>query len=120
MCSVQETPNFINDTFSYFIKHKTKKMHFGRRAQNASFFMFNEICKNDIDKIGCLLQRIYVKITLNNGQQYDNNKEEETDIKENSINFIIVTIRRLNNITNTTAGSDTLVQVENETLKIKV
>ena len=55
--------------------------------------------------------------TLNNGQKNDNDKEEETDIKENPVDFRVIAIGWVNNITNTTARSNALVQVEHKTLK---
>ena len=55
--------------------------------------------------------------TLNNGQKNDNDKEEETDIKENPVDFRVIAVGWFNNITNTTARSNALVQVEHKTLK---
>merc|ERR1719464_824355 len=53
--------------------------------------------------------------TLNNGQKNDNDKEEETDIKENPVDFRVIAVGWFNNITNTTARSNALVQVEHKT-----
>ena len=47
--------------------------------------------------------------TLNNGQKNDNDKEEETDIKENPVDFRVIAVGWFNNITNTTARSNALV-----------
>lgn len=50
----------------------------------------------------------YLWNTLNDGQQNNNDEKEEGDIEENAVNFIVVTIRRLNFVTDTTTSSDAL------------
>ena len=57
------------------------------------------------------------QFTLNDGKQNDNNEEEKWEIEKNSENFIGITIRRFNLVTDTTTSSDTFVQVEHEALK---
>lgn len=61
-----------------------------------------------------------IDLTLNDGQQDDNNKEEEGDVKHNAINFVIITIRRFNFITDTSSSSYTFIEMENEALKKKI
>ena len=53
--------------------------------------------------------------TLDDGQQDDNDEQEEGDVKENPDKLIVSTIRGLNDITNTTTSSHTLVQMEDKT-----
>ena len=55
--------------------------------------------------------------TLNDGEQNDNDEEKETDVEKDSVNFIIITIWGLDDITNTAACSNALVQVEHKTLR---
>ncbi len=64
--------------------------------------------------MGCFFN---VEITLNDGEQNDDDEEEETDVEEDAIDFVGVAVRRFDLVTDTTAGSDTLVQVEHEALK---
>lgn len=59
---------------------------------------------------------ILAQLTLNDGKQDDNDEEEESDVKDDTIEFVLVTVRRLDLITNTTASAHTLVQVEHEAL----
>ena len=59
------------------------------------------------------------QITLNDGEQNDNDEEEETDVEEDSIDFVGISVWRFDLVTDTTAGSNTLVQVEHEALKQK-
>lgn len=58
-------------------------------------------------------------LTLNDSQKDDNNKEEKTNVKQNSVNFRIVPVSRFNYITNATSSPYTLVQIEHKTLKIE-
>jgi len=52
--------------------------------------------------------------TLDNGEQDDNDEQEEWNVKEDSYKFIVGAIWWLNNVTNTTTSSYTLIQVEHE------
>ena len=52
--------------------------------------------------------------TLDNGQQDDNDEQEEGNIEENSYKLIVCTVWRFNDITNTSAGSNSLVEVEDK------
>jgi hypothetical protein len=56
---------------------------------------------------------------LNDGQEDDNDKEEEGYVKEDSIDFVVVTIWWLNFISNPAAGSHSFVQVEHEALEMQ-
>ena len=48
-------------------------------------------------------------LTLNDGQKNDNDKEEKCDIEDDTIEFVLVTVWRLDFITDTTTGSYTFV-----------
>jgi len=52
--------------------------------------------------------------TLNDGQQNDNDEEEEGDVEEDAVDFVIVAIWRFDFVTDTTTSSYTLVNVEDE------
>ena len=56
--------------------------------------------------------------TLNDGKQDNNNEEEEGNIKEDSVGFQRISIRRLQLITDTTSSTNAFIQVEYEALKI--
>ena len=58
------------------------------------------------------------KPTLNDGKQDNNNEEEEGNIKEDSVGFQRISIRRLQLITDTTSSTNAFIQVEYEALKI--
>lgn len=55
--------------------------------------------------------------TLNDGQQNDDNKEEEGDVKQNTVELGRVTGRVLDFITDATASSHTHVHVEQVALR---
>ena len=55
--------------------------------------------------------------TLNDSQQDDNDEEEEADVEEDPVDLVGVAIRGLDLVTDTTASSYTLVQVEHEALR---
>ncbi len=52
--------------------------------------------------------------TLDDGKQDDNDEQEEGDVEEDPDKLIVGTIGWLNDITNTTTGSHTLVQMEDK------
>jgi hypothetical protein len=52
--------------------------------------------------------------TLDDGKQDDNDEEEERDVKDDSINFVVVSVGIADFVTNTTASSYALVQMEHE------
>ena len=54
--------------------------------------------------------------TLNNSKQDDNDEEEEGDIEEDTIDLVGIAVWRFDLVTDTTAGSHTLVQMEHEAL----
>ena len=54
--------------------------------------------------------------TLNDGQQDDNDEEEESDVKDDAIELVLITIRRLNFITDAATSPHALVQVEHKAL----
>lgn len=51
-------------------------------------------------------------LTLNDGQQDDNNKEEESNVKEDAVKLIRVTSWVLNLITNAATSSHTHIHME--------
>lgn len=51
---------------------------------------------------------------MNDSEQDDNDKEEERDVKENAVHFVIVTVGRFDLVTDTTTGSNTLAFEEHE------
>ena len=57
------------------------------------------------------------KPTLNDGKQDNHNEEEEGNIKEDSVGFQRISIRRFQLITDTTSSTNAFVQVEYEALK---
>lgn len=48
--------------------------------------------------------------TLNDGQENDDDEEEEGDVKEDAVNFVVVTVGWFNFVTNTATGTDTLIR----------
>lgn len=58
--------------------------------------------------------------TLNNSQKDDDDEEEKRDVKHYSVNFIIVTVRFSDFITDTTTGPYAFIQMKDETLKEKI
>lgn len=54
--------------------------------------------------------------TLNDGQQDNDDEEEESDVKDDAVELVLITIRGFNLITNATTGSYSLVQVEHKAL----
>ena len=67
----------------------------------------------------CIRDSIYGdKPTLNDGKQDNNNEEEEGNIKEDSVGFQRISIRRFQLITDTTSSTNAFIQVEYEALKI--
>lgn len=58
-----------------------------------------------------------MRLTLNDSQQNDDDKEEEGDVKHDSVDFIVVSIWGFDLVSNTSSGSHSLVQVEHETLQ---
>ena len=66
-----------------------------------------------------MINKMPGRITLNDGQKNNDNEEEERNIEEDSVDFVLVAIGRLDFITNATAGPHALVQMEHETLQIK-
>ena len=65
---------------------------------------------------GCL-HLFYVNITLNDGQQDDNDEEEECNVEDDSVDFIVITVGRFDFVTDATTSSYTFVQVEYEALQ---
>lgn len=55
-------------------------------------------------------------ITLNDGKQDDNDEEEEGDVKDDTIYFVFVTIRRLDLITDSTTSTNSFVEMKHEAL----
>jgi hypothetical protein len=53
--------------------------------------------------------RIKEALTLNDSKQDDNDEEEESDVEENAVNLVLVTVGGLDFVTDTTAGSHALV-----------
>lgn len=51
-------------------------------------------------------------ITLNNGQENDNNEKEEGDVEKDTVCLVVVAIWWSNFITDTTTGSHTLGEKE--------
>ena len=58
------------------------------------------------------------KPTLNDGKQDNNNEEEEGNIKEDSVGFQRISIRRFQLVADTTSSTNAFIQVEYEALKI--
>jgi hypothetical protein len=58
-----------------------------------------------------------LNFTLNDGKQDDNDEEEERDVEENTIDLVGIAVWRFDLVTDTTAGSHTLVQMEHEALE---
>ena len=58
------------------------------------------------------------KPTLNDGKQDNNNEEEEGNIKEDSVSFQRISIRRFQLVADTTSSTNAFIQVEYEALKI--
>lgn len=58
--------------------------------------------------------------TLNDSQQDDNDEEEESDVKQDTVNFVIVSVWWANLVTYSTACSHTLVKMEHEALQAKI
>ena len=54
--------------------------------------------------------------TLNDGQQDNNDEEEESDVKDDAVELVLVTIRGLNLVANATTSPYSLVQVEHKAL----
>jgi hypothetical protein len=97
------------------IKHKRAHLDFLTTPSTPK----KEFCQNILVSIkqnywGCFF---HVKITLNDGEQNDYDEEEETDVEEDAIDFVRVSVWRFDLVTDTTAGSNALVQVEHEALK---
>ena len=57
--------------------------------------------------------------TLNNGQQDNNDEEEESDVEDDAIKLVLVTIRGLDLVTDAAASPHALVQVEHEALRAR-
>lgn len=55
--------------------------------------------------------------TLNDGEQDNDDEEEEGDIKEYPVNLVLVSVWRLDLVTNTASRPHSLVQVEHEALE---
>lgn len=55
--------------------------------------------------------------TLNDGQKDDDDEKEESDVEHYSVHLVVVAVGRFDLVSDTTAGSHALVQVEHETLK---
>lgn len=55
--------------------------------------------------------------TLNNGEQDDDDEEEEGDVKDDTVELVLISIRSLDLITDATTSPYTLVQVEHEALQ---
>ena len=56
--------------------------------------------------------------TLNDGKQDNNNEKEERNIKQDSVRFQRISIRRFQLVTDTTSSTNAFIQVEYEALKI--
>lgn len=54
--------------------------------------------------------------TLNNGEQDDNNEKEESEVEKDSKRLLVISVWRLDLVTDAAAGSQTRVQVEHEAL----
>lgn len=61
------------------------------------------------DKRRVAYRRQVVERTLNDGQQDNDDEEEEGDVEEDTVDFVLVAVGRLDLVTDTTASSDTLV-----------
>lgn len=53
--------------------------------------------------------------TLNDGQKDNNNEEEESNVENDSIDFVVVSIGISNFVTDTTSSSYALIKMEHET-----
>ena len=52
--------------------------------------------------------------TLDDGEQDNNDEQEEGNVEEDADKFVLSAVRRLNNVTDTTSSTHSLVQVEHE------
>ena len=55
--------------------------------------------------------------TLDDSQQDYNNEEEEWNVEKDSVSFQWIAIRRLKLVSNTSACSNTFIEMEHEALK---
>lgn len=63
---------------------------------------------------------MYVELTLDDGQQDYNDKEEECDVKDDAVDFVLVTCRVLYLIANPSTCSYTNIHVEHVALEERV
>ena len=61
-------------------------------------------------------QLIVFNCTLNDGKQDDNNEEEESEIEKDSKRLFVISVWRLDLVTDAAAGSQTRVQMKHEAL----
>jgi hypothetical protein len=61
--------------------------------------------------------KFFSEFTLNDGQQNDDNKEEESDVEYNTIHLVVIAIWISYLISYTSSSSHSLVEMEHETLK---
>lgn len=62
-----------------------------------------------------ITQVLVMLLTLNDSQENDDDEKEKGDVKQDTVDFIDVAIRRLDFITDTTTSSDTLCDGEDVT-----
>ena len=60
---------------------------------------------------------ILIHCTLDDSQQDNNNEEEEWNVEKDSVSFQWITVRGLKLVSNTSACSNTFIEMEHEALK---